>query len=132
MKFKFNRGYFLWFILLLAIEMAIALFLKTGFIRNTFGDFLAVILLYCLFKSFWNAKPLIVGISALLIAFGLEFLQLFNILEYFDLDRWTVVKIILGSTFHIGDLLAYTLGTITVLIVEYKFRRPRSHQDATI
>ena len=44
-----KRGiYFLIFLLLLGVEIAIANFLKTGFIRAYLGDFLVVILLYYL------------------------------------------------------------------------------------
>jgi len=122
MQFTFNKTHFIWFLLLLSTETAIALFLKGGFIRHTFGDFLVVILLYCFFKSFLSIKPLHVGIGVLLIAFVIEFLQLFNLLGHLNLNHSTTAKVILGSTFHISDLLAYTLGIITVLIIEYKLK----------
>lgn len=116
----FNKTYFALFLVVLILEILIAVFLKTGFIRNTFGDFLAVILLYCCFKSFWDIEPLKLGIIVLLIAFTVEFLQLTSFLEFLSLENIHIVKIILGSTFHIGDLLAYLIGIITVLSLEYK------------
>lgn len=119
MKFEFNVRYFLLFLLLLATETAIAVFLKTGFIRHTFGDFLLVILLYCFIKSFWNAKPLTVGILVLLFAYGIEFLQLSNFLEYFNLSNSKAAHLIFGNTFEIPDLVAYSLGIVTTLFAEH-------------
>lgn len=116
----FNKKYFLLFIILFLIEFAIAYFLKDGFIRHTFGDFLVVIMLYFLFRSFLNIKPKPTALLVLLIAFVIEFLQLTNFLEDFGLENNIYAKIILGSTFQITDLIAYSLGIITVLIIENK------------
>ncbi len=130
MAFEFNMRYFLWFLFLLATETAIAIFLKSGFIRHTFGDFLVVILLYCFFRSFWNTKPKIVGITVILIAYTIEFLQLFNFLEYMHLSHSTAAKLIFGNTFQFGDLLAYTLGIITILFIEHQFNSNGTSQNS--
>lgn len=101
-------------------EIAIAIFLSDGFIRYTFGDYIVVILIYCFIKSLINSKPKFVAIAVLLLAFVIEFLQLFNILEMVHLQNNHLANLILGSTFQIGDLIAYTLGVATILIVESK------------
>ena len=129
MKIKFHRNYFIWSMLLLATETAIAVFFKTGFIRHTFGDFLVVILLYCLIKSFWNAQPLTIGIIVLLIAYIIELLQLFNLLEYLNLTNSSTAKIILGNTFQFSDLVAYTLGILAILFIELQIRAHRLNQN---
>jgi hypothetical protein len=116
----FKKKYFVLFIILLLIEVCIAYFLKTGFIRHTFGDFLVVILLYCFLKSFINFKPITMAIIVLFISFTIEFLQLIPFLEWLNLHDNAFAKIILGSTFNITDLVAYTLGIIAVLIIEKK------------
>ncbi len=125
MKLKFNNTYFAITIVLLTIEVLIAVYLKTGFIRHTFGDFLCVILLYSFFKSFIVGHHFKIAISVLMIAFTIEFLQHTNYLETFNLQDNYLVKVILGSTFHITDLVAYTVGIITVIIFEYKFYKLR-------
>jgi len=117
---KFSKIYFFLFLTLLIIEVCIAYFLKTGFIRHSFGDFLVVIMLYCLLKSFINIKPLYLALFVFFISFCIEFLQLFNLLEKLALTENKIAKIVLGNTFHINDLIAYTLGIITVLIIEYQ------------
>lgn len=122
MTLQLNKPYLLISLLLFIIEVLIAIFLKYGFIRHTFGDFLVVILIYCFFKSFIKINTLTLAISILIFAFSIEFLQLINILEILNLENSYLAKLILGSTFHVSDLIAYTLGIITILIIEYKLQ----------
>ncbi|MBQ0787460.1 MAG: DUF2809 domain-containing protein [Oceanihabitans sp.] len=120
MKIQFNKNYLTASILLFAVEALIAIFLKDGFIRHTFGDYLVVILLYCMLKSVIKTKPFYLATAVLVIAYGIEFLQLTNLLTLLNLQNSTMAKLILGSTFSISDLIAYTLGVITILIFEHK------------
>ena len=117
---KFNKTYFFIFILLFLIEVCIAYFLKSGFIRHTFGDFLVVILLYCLIKSFINLKPISMALIVLIISFAIEFLQLTTFLEMLNLQDNMYAKLVLGNTFHFSDLVAYTAGVITIIGIESK------------
>ena len=120
MTFKLNKGYLITTVIILLIEICIAAFLTGGFIRHTFGDFLAVILLYCGIRIFIEANPIYIAISVLIFAFIIEFAQLFNLLDHLDLRQNKIVTIILGSTFHISDLIAYTLGTMAILFIDLK------------
>jgi len=120
---KFKKHYFLLFLFIFSIEVCIANFLKTGFIRHTFGDFLVVILLYCLLKSFINFKPITMAIIVLFISFIIEFLQLTPFLEWSNLHDNTFAKTVLGSTFHVSDLVAYSLGVITIILIESKLKQ---------
>ena len=116
----FNTFYFFIFLVIFFIEACIAYFLKTGFIRHTFGDFLVVIVLYCFLKSFLNARPIIMALIVLLISFIIEILQLTPFLELIGLRENHYAKIVFGNTFHISDLVAYTLGVLTIIIIESK------------
>lgn len=118
MKTTFKPYYFAIFYTLLLIEIAIALLLKDGFIRHTFGDFLVVILLYCFIKSFIDIKPIPLALIVLLIAFAIEFLQLANILEYFNLRNNKFMATVFGTSFSIQDLVAYTLGAMFAFITD--------------
>ena len=120
MKLQFNKTYFILAMLLLTTEAFIAIFLKTGFIRHTFGDYLVVILMYCFFKSFIKGNHLNIALSVLAFSFAIEFLQLANILKPLNLQNSYAAKLILGSTFQFTDLVAYTLGIITVIVVHLK------------
>lgn len=118
MKTTFQPYYFAAFYTLLLTEIAIALLLKTGFIRHTFGDFLAVITLYCFFKSFLKIKPILLAGLVLLFAFVIEFLQLANILDVLNLRGNRIITIVFGTSFSIQDLIAYTLGAIFSFVVD--------------
>lgn len=113
---KFNLKNFLVFAFLLLLEIEIAQ--TSGFIRHTFGDFLVVILLFYLVKAFFNFSNKTVGISVLMFAYIVEFLQLTPLLEFLGLENNRLAIIIFGATFSIGDLIAYTLGVGTILLLE--------------
>jgi len=120
MKFQFNKLYFVYFLILLIIEVAIAIFIKEGFIRSTFGDFLVVMLIYCFVNSFIKAKPIYMALVVLIFAYVIEFLQLFQILKTLNLENNKILVTVFGSTFQMSDLIFYTLGVVTILIIEYK------------
>lgn len=121
MKIKFNKYYLALAHSIFLIELAIAFIIKTGFIRYTFGDFLVVILLYAIFRGCTNLSVRASALVVLLIAYGIELLQLTPFLTYVNLQDSTAAKLIFGSTFHISDIIAYTLGVATVLIIEFYY-----------
>lgn len=121
MYLKLNKIYLIASILLLITEILIAVYLKTGFIRHTFGDFLVTILLYTSFKSIFEVDAIKLGITVLIFAFIIEFAQLINLLKILGLENNHLAKLILGSTFQLSDLVAYTLGIFFILIIEFKF-----------
>ncbi len=120
---QFNKIYFVLFIIILITEITIAVYLSNGFIRHTFGDALVVMLLYCLLKSFVLITPLKAAIVILIISFSIEFLQLSPLLEWLQLEHNEIAKVILGSTFSITDLIAYTVGLVIVLLIERNFSK---------
>ncbi|WP_026753731.1 DUF2809 domain-containing protein [Sediminibacter sp. Hel_I_10] len=120
MSIRFHRNFFIAALFLLTVEVCIALFIKQGSIRHTFGDVLATILLYCIFRSFLDVKPLYLAISVLLFSYAIEFSQLLNLLEILGLRENKFLTIVLGSTFHTLDLIAYTLGALFIFIIDSK------------
>jgi len=119
MKFQLNKNYLVIAHSIFLIELAIAFIIKTGFIRYTFGDYLVVILLYAIFRGCTNLSVRASALVVLLIAYGIELLQLTPFLAYFNLQNSFTAKLIFGSTFQIGDIIAYSLGILTVLLIEY-------------
>ncbi|MUU79673.1 ribosomal maturation YjgA family protein [Winogradskyella endarachnes] len=132
MKIQFNKYYLGLAHFLFLVELAIAFTLKTGFIRHTFGDYLVVILLYAIIRGCTNMSVWASSLVVLIIAFLIEFLQLTPFLTYFNLQDSYTAKLIFGSTFQYTDLVAYTLGIITVLVVEKSIRRYHSLQNMTL
>lgn len=117
---KINKTYFIIFICILGIEISIALFLKSGFIRHTFGDFLATILVFSFFKTFSRMSSLKIAITTLIIAFCIEFAQYFQLLNYLNLNQFKLLRVVFGTNFSIQDLVAYTLGVITIYFIDLK------------
>lgn len=109
-----NKFYLTTFVFLLLTELIIFNSLNNGFIRFVLGDFLVVILLYSFIKSFVKVKSKFAAIGVLLFAYLIEFLQLINILEILNIQPNTATKILLGSTFSIEDLIAYTFGIVVI------------------
>ena len=103
---------------LLALEMLIARFAHDQFIRPYAGDFLATILLYCLLKSVWPAPARRVALAALLVSYAIEAAQLAHLLQWLGWQHSRAARLLLGSQFEWGDILAYTLGALLVLVVE--------------
>lgn len=132
MKLQFNKYYLGLAHFLFLVELAIAFTLKTGFIRHTFGDYLVVILLYAIIRGCTNMSVWASSLVVLLIAFAIEFLQLTPFLAYFNLQHSYTAKLIFGSTFQFTDLVAYTLGIVTVMLIEKSILRYNSIQNITL
>jgi len=112
--FHFKKKYLLLTILLFLVEVFIAKFVHDRFIRPFFGDFLVVILLYFFAKTFWNASSKTIAISVLIFSFVVEILQYFKIVEILGLKGNRLAEIVIGTSFSWLDLVAYTLGVLTV------------------
>ena len=121
MKLQLNKYYLVLAHSLFLIELAIAFIIKTGFIRYTFGDYLVVILLYAIIRGCTNLKVWVSALVVLVIAYIIELLQLTPFLTYFNLQDSFTANLIFGNTFQVEDLIAYTLGIATILIIEHYY-----------
>jgi Protein of unknown function (DUF2809) len=115
---KFNSKYFLCAIILFVIEIMIAKFAHDKIIRPYVGDFLVVILIYCLVKAFFNTPVFVTAIAVLLFSYAVETAQYFNIVNMLGLQNSRLAKIIIGSSFEWADLVVYTAGILVVVVTE--------------
>jgi hypothetical protein len=118
--FSFNPRYLFISLLLFITEVLIALFVHDGFIRPYFGDFLVVILLYCMVRTLWNFPVLHTVLAVLAFAYLLETLQYFQLVDRLGLGDSELARTVIGTGFAWGDLLAYTMGGMAVLLAERK------------
>ncbi len=118
----FNKKAFTIFTALFLTEVMIAIYVHDAIIRPFIGDFLAVIALYFLLKSFLKFSNLSLAISSLLFAYFLEILQYFDFLTYSGLKNYKIIAIVLGTSFAWGDILAYTLGFLSLIFSEKQLR----------
>ena len=110
----FNKRYFLYTCILFLIELVIAFFVRDRFIRPYGGDFLAVILLYYLVRTFFDISAYKVAIGVLFFSYVVEGLQYFQIVNLLGLKGNRPAEIIIGTAFSWEDIVAYTLGIILV------------------
>lgn len=115
---QFNRRYFFVAIILFITEVLIALYVHDAIIRPYVGDLLVVILIYCFVKAFLNTPVTPTAIAVLLFAFGIETAQYFNIVKVLGLEKYTIARVVIGTSFEWIDLLAYTTGIIMVIVTE--------------
>ncbi len=124
--FVFQKKYFLLTILLFLIELFIGFFVKDTIIRPYGGDLLVVVLLYFLVKSFLDVSSLKIAIGVLVFSYCVEFAQYFKIVELLGLQGNRFFEIIIGTSFHWLDLVAYTLGIVLVYCLDTFLIVPKS------
>lgn len=116
----FNIKPLIVFIVLLLIEILIAMYVHDAYIRPFFGDFLAVIALFFLLKTFLNLEEITLALISVGFAYFLEFLQYCEILKITGLKQYKIIAIILGSSFDWRDVFAYTFGILAVFLFNKK------------
>lgn len=115
---SFNKIYFLLTILLFFTEVIIALYVRDSFIRPYGGDYLVVILIYSGIKSISDKPANATALRVLLFSYLVETLQYFRFIYLLGWEKSTIVKILIGSSFAWLDLVMYTLGILTVILIE--------------
>ena len=103
--------------ILLLIETIIAIFVNDQFFRPVFGDYLAAIVVFYLLATFLKMKLNKIALLTLAVSYLIEFLQYIHILELLHLNKIKILNILLGNSFSWTDMLAYTLGILTVLLI---------------
>ena len=122
-RFRFRGWYFLFSLLLLGVEIFIGVYMHDRIIRPYGGDFLVVIWLYCLVRSFWDLPVPVTAVSVLLFSYLVETSQYFHLADRLGFKGHSLMRVILGSYFTWTDILSYTLGILFVLVVEGMIRR---------
>ncbi|MFY7826024.1 MAG: DUF2809 domain-containing protein [Flectobacillus sp.] len=105
---------------LFCYEAYLSVYVKDNFFRPFFGDFIAVIFAFTFFKCFYannSSKDYRLAGISLMIAYLLEILQKINFLQMTGLDKYPIMSMLIGHSFSWIDLLAYTLGYITLLVI---------------
>ena len=105
------------FLLLTGIEILIALFVHDNFIRPFVGDIIVVAVIYYFVRIFFplGIKHLLVYIF--IFAVIIEYMQLFNLMQWISGNN-KILKIVLGSSFSVWDIVCYAVGCLIIGIVE--------------
>ncbi|MFV0519826.1 MAG: DUF2809 domain-containing protein [Lachnospirales bacterium] len=119
-KYNIRVNYLIIFLILLAIEIFIGVYVRDTFIRPYVGDMLIVILLYFGVRIFIPHKVKKLPIYIFAFAFFVEAIQLIDITAFIPFLNTPFFRIILGSTFDIADIFAYGAGTLVLIFYDYK------------
>ena len=109
---------------ILVTEIYIAVCVKGGFVRHYAGDVLAVILLYALARAIFSVTPSNLALKIFAFAAALEIAQYFGVVQILGIEN-KILKIMIGGTFDLADLLCYAAGCILAGAYE-KFEKRRS------
>ncbi|MDX2212846.1 MAG: DUF2809 domain-containing protein [Oculatellaceae cyanobacterium bins.114] len=115
---KFDPRAFRWFLILFALEVAIALFVKDRLIRPLVGDVLVILLIFYFVRSLFPVPTVRLAIGTLLFAWAIEIAQYFKFVERLGLADNRVASVVLGTTFDWVDLVAYAIGAVVVVLIE--------------
>ena len=110
--------YFTPALLLFLLEVLIARYVHDSIIRPFGGDFLAVVFLYCLIKSFFYIPVFKAASWALLVAYAIELSQYFHLTRLLGLQDSKAITLILGSFFSWTDILCYTCAFVLIIMTE--------------
>lgn len=87
-----------------------------------FGDCLYAVMVYFGMRMlFVNLHIKKAAILALLLCFGIEFLQLYEGVWMLEIRQTTFGRYVLGQGFIWSDLVYYTLGIIAAFYLDYRF-----------
>lgn len=103
--------HFLFFLILLAEEIYIGVFVRDCFVRPYVGDFLVVVLLYFLVRIFCLRRPYYLSVWILLFSVLVEFTQIIPLADLFGIQN-KLIRVLMGTSFSWYDVLAYILGSV--------------------
>ena len=104
-------------VIILAIEIFIAIFIKGGFIRHYIGDVLATAMLYAFGRAVFRVAPINLAICVFVISLFIEAAQYLKILEILGVKS-SILRIIFGGTFDWTDIICYLAGCILAFLFE--------------
>lgn len=118
MKLAFHPGYALAALIVFLIEVAIALWVRDAVVRPYGGDVLATILVYLGLRAATAMKVIPAALAALAISFLVEMAQALDLVTRLGLAHNDTARTVLGTSFAVGDLVAYSVGALLVVMVE--------------
>ncbi len=123
---RIRAAYLLAALGILIAEIGVATtFSDIVFIRSYLSDYLVVILLFCLARSFWDVSPLALSLAIFIFACAVELSQYFHLADALGLPHGSLLSVLLGTSFSWIDILMYFLGCLTCYgMTAWFLRRP--------
>lgn len=114
--------YLIVFLILLAVEFFIGIFVHDRFIRPYVGDVIVVVVLYFLIRCISPEKPTFLCLWIFLFAVFVEVTQVFPLVDLLGI-RNRFLRVVMGTSFSWNDMIAYLAGSIVNLIMDLKIFR---------
>ena len=111
--------YFLLFVILLAVEFFIGIFVHDRFIRPYVGDVIVVVVLYFLIRSIFPEKPAFLCLWIFLFAVFVEVTQIFPLVDLLGIKN-RFIRVVMGTSFSWKDMIAYIAGSAVNLIMDLR------------
>ena len=92
-------------------EILIALYVRDAFLRPYGGDILVTLLLCCFLRAVFRRRIPQLPLWVLLFAFAVEFAQALGVTSLIP-EGWTVLRIAVGNSFSVWDLVCYAVGCL--------------------
>lgn len=112
----------------LAVEIFIGLFVHDQVIRPYGGDVLVVILLYFLARIFFPEKKSFFSLWIFLFAVFVEATQVIPLADFLGIKN-RLLRVIMGTSFAWGDLLAYGMGTAVTFLMDWNLVRKSQRNE---
>lgn len=123
---KLRLKYCAAFFVFLAIEVFIALFVHDSFVRPYVGDVLVVVVLYCAVRSVIPRRYKLLPLYIFIFSVIVEILQYFDIVRMLGFENNTFMRVLIGSTFDVKDILCYGVGCIFLAVFEFFLRKDQN------
>lgn len=125
-KTRARWGYAIAFMVIFAVEVVIALFVRDAFIRPYGGDILVTALLCCAVRMVFPDGIRWLPAGVLLFAIAVEAAQYFRFVEWIGLGDIAFFRILMGTSFSWIDILCYAAGCALFWAVDTAIRRKKA------
>lgn len=126
-RMRARIGYAAAAVVLTAVEILIALYVRDAFIRPYGGDILVTVLLCCLGRAVLMRRLPYLPFGVFLFAAAVELAQACGIASLIP-EHWTVVRIAVGSAFSVWDLVCYAVGCALFVCAEWVLSRRKNRK----
>jgi len=104
----------------LSCVIIVVFFDHNPFIRGSLGDVVIVMLIYFMLKTIHDFRPPYLALFVLLVAVIVEIGQYLDLVGMLGIQESYVTRIVFGSVFEFGDLLAYAVGVSLAFLLDTK------------
>lgn len=116
-KVKLRISFLAVFVLLLAVEVLIALFVHDDFVRPYVGDMIVTVVVWSFLRIIFPDKFKLMSLYVMIFAILVEVGQYFHYTELLGITNPILVTM-MGTTFAWADIACYAVGCIVAAVAD--------------